>query len=53
MHVVVVPILLGRGKRLWMDLRASEGLQNRGRLVTERGDASDIHANSRVSGECE
>ena len=45
MHVVVVPILLGRGVRLWDGLEgAREGLRRRVRLVAERRDARDVHA---------
>ena len=43
MHIVVVPILLGRGVRLWDGLGRREGLRDRGHLLAKRSHACDIH----------
>ena len=44
-HLVQVPILLGRGVRLWgRSGRPRGALRDRGRLVTERCHAPDAHA---------
>ena len=46
MHVVVVPILLGRGVRLGTGWRARGGLRDRGHLVAQRSHACDVHPQS-------
>ncbi len=44
LHVVVVPILLGRGVRLWDGLEGvGEGLPGRGDLLAQRSHPRDIH----------
>ncbi len=48
MHVVVVPILLGRGVRLWDGLEGRrEGLRDRGHLLAQRRHAPDVHPQGR------
>ena len=45
LHVAVVPILLGRGVRLWDGLEGTrEGLRDRGHVVAQRRHARDVHA---------
>ena len=44
MHIVVVPILLGRGVRLWDGLEGLEkDYDDRGHLLAQRRDARDLH----------
>ena len=43
MHIVVVPILLGQAFASGTDWRASEGLRDRGHLLSQRSHACDIH----------
>ena len=44
MHIVIVPILLGRGVRLWDGLEGLEkDYRGRGHLLAQRRDACDVH----------
>ena len=49
MHIVVVPILLGRGVRLWDGLEGLEnGLRDRGHVLAQRRHAPDVHPQGRL-----